>query len=323
MLVIQIIILFTGFICLAVGANYLINGAAALAKKLGISPLIIGLTIISLGTSLPEIVVSLMASLRGNPNIAAGNAIGSNIANIGLIIGMTAMIIPLKIRSHLLKREFPMLFLVMLATGILMLDGTLSRIEGIILLFGLLSVVLWFIYQGLKRSWLKPIIETEYEKELREKISKPKAILQFIIGLLLLPISSHFIVESGAYVAHYFKISDFVIGISIFALGTSLPELATTLAGAKKKEYDMVIGNIIGSNICNLLAVLAIAAIINPITLQKAAFYRDFSIMLFFSALFYFFAFGITKQRREIITRLEGLILVIFYFVFLISLYFL
>lgn len=321
-LFISILVLLSSFVLLAIGANYLITGAASLAKKLGISSLIIGLTIISLGTTTPETVVSLMAAIRGNPNIAAGNAIGSNIANIGLIVGLTAMIIPLRIRSHILRREFPILFLVMLATGILMLDGTLSRTEGVMLIFGLVSVVLWLIYQSLKKARTTPILQTEYEKELRAKISKPKAILQLAIGIILLPVSSHLIVESGTYIARFFHISDFVIGVTIFALGTSLPELATTLTGAKKKEYDIVIGNIIGANICNLLSVLAVAAIINPITLQKTTVYRDFAIMFFLSALLYFFAFGIGKKRGEIITRLEGACLVGLYIAFLISLYF-
>jgi cation:H+ antiporter len=314
------ILLLAGFFLLAWAANTLISGAATIARKLGLSSRLIGLTIIALGTSVPEMVIAALAAIHGKPNIAVGNAIGSNIANIGLVLGLTAMITPLKVQSTTLRKEFPLLFITMFLVGILMLSGKLGRVDGIFLLIGALLVILWLIQQGKKKKPIlkKDILEIEYQKEITVKMPMQKAVLQIIFGLVLLPVSSNIIVESAVHIAHIFNISELVIGLTILALGTSLPELATSLACARKKEYDIIIGNVIGSNIFNLLTVIGLPAIISPVTIHHHLLFVDFSVMFGISILLYFFAFG--RKNKKIITRAKGSVLLGIYIIYLIAL---
>lgn len=315
------IFLLAGFFLLAWAANTLISGAATLAKKLGLSSRLIGLTIIALGTSVPEMVIAALAAIHGNPNIAVGNAIGSNIANVGLVLGLTAIITPLRVQSTTLRKEFPLLFITMLIIGVFMLSGKLTRGDGIFLLFGAFLVVLWLIQQGKKKKRIlkKDVLEIEYQQEIAVKVPIPKAVLQIVFGLILLPISSNLIVESAVNIAHHFNISDLVIGLTILALGTSLPELATSLACARKKEYDIIIGNVIGSNIFNLLAVLGLPALIHPIRIEQHLLLVDFSVMFGITALLYFFAFG-RKKHKKILTRRKGSLLLGIYIGYIIIL---
>ncbi len=314
------VLLAAGFFLLAWSANCTISGAATLAKKFGLSSRLIGLTIIALGTSIPELIISVIAALHGNPNIAVGNAIGSNIANIGLVLGITALVVPLKVKSATLRRELPLLFVTMLLVSAFMINGRLSRIDGILLVIGAILVVFWLIQEGRrKKKFLKKdVLELEYRQEIKTEVPIKKAVLQIAFGLILLPISSTIIVKNSVYIAHYFNISNLVIGLTILALGTSLPELATSLACARKKEYDIIIGNVIGSNIFNLLAVIGLPAIICQIHISHHLLFIDFSVMFAISALLFFFAFG--YKDKKVLTRTKGGILLATYIGYLIFL---
>ncbi|MGD9152862.1 MAG: calcium/sodium antiporter [Gammaproteobacteria bacterium] len=313
------ILLLAGFFLLAWAANSSVSGAATLAKKFGLSSRLIGLTIIALGTSIPEMVISVIAALHGNPNIAIGNVMGSNIANIGLVLGITALIVPLKVRSTTLRKEFPLLFISMLIVGAFMLSGKLGRGDGILLLIGATLVIFWLIQEGKRRKKFlrKDVLEAEYRKEIEAKVPLKKAILQIAFGLILLPISSNLIVKSSIHIAHHFNISDLIIGLTIVALGTSLPELATSLACARKKEYDIIIGNVIGSNIFNLLAVIGLPAIICQIHVAPHLFI-DFAMMFGITVLLFFFAFG--HKDKKVLTKTKGSILLAAYITYLIIL---
>lgn len=313
------ILLLAGFFLLAWAANTSVAGAATLARKIGLSPRLIGLTIIALGTSIPEMIVSVVAALHNNPNIAIGNVMGSNIANVGLVLGITALIVPLKIRSTTLRKEFPLLFISMLIVGAFMLSGKIGRGDGILLLIGAILVIFWLIHEGKrKKKFLrKDVLEVEYRKEIEAKVPIKKAVLQVTFGLILLPISSDLIVKSAVHIAHHFNVSDLIIGLTIIALGTSLPELATSLACARKKEYDIIIGNVIGSNIFNLLAVIGLPAIICQIHVAPHLSI-DFAMMFGITALLFFFAFG--GKNKKMLTKFKGGVLLTVYIGYLIIL---
>jgi cation:H+ antiporter len=284
--VIQIV---AGFLLLVWGADRLVAGASAFARNMGVSPLIIGLTIIGFGTSAPELVVSAVATLKGNSGLAVGNAIGSNIANMGLVLGTTALIYPLRMESTALKREYPVLLLIMLVCFFMALDGQYSRLEGWLLLAGLLIVVIWIIRIGLHRPLSDPLAE-EFDAEIPKDTPTRVAVFWLLVGLVVLPISSTFLVDGSIFIARYLHVSDTVIGLTVVALGTSLPELATAVTAALHKEDDLAIGNIIGSNIFNLLGVLGIAAVISPVDLLSIILARDFPAMFLMTGALYLMA---------------------------------
>ncbi len=301
-----------GFIVLLWGADRFVMGGAASARCLGVSPMIIGLTIIGFGTSAPEILVSIIAALDGVPNLAIGNALGSNITNIALVIGVTAMVTPLMVKSQILKREYPIMFSVMLLALVLMWDLQLTFTDGIILLIGLLLILGWMIKIGLdenKQSKHQPQdpLEDEFESEI-PKMSLRAAFFWLILGFILLLVSSKVLVWGAVEVAHIFGVSDLIIGLTIVALGTSLPELAATVVSALKGEHDLAIGNIIGSNIFNLLAVIGIPALIVPIQLEAAVLQRDFLTMLGLTVALFIMAYGLKNAGR--VNRFEGFLLV-------------
>jgi cation:H+ antiporter len=297
-----------GFILLVWGADRFVDGAAAIARNLGVSPMLIGLTIVGFGTSAPEILVSSMAALQGNPGLAIGNALGSNIANIALILGVTALIAPLKVASETLKREYPMLLAATLITMALMLDGALGRLDGIILLGGLVVLLYGMVRIGLKSRASDPM-ELEFDAELPEQMSTKSALLWFAVGLVLLLISSRILVWGAVNIATAFGISDLIIGLTIVALGTSLPELAAGVASALKGEHDIAIGNIIGSNMYNMLAVLAMPALLAPGEFLPEALTRDLPVMIGLTLALFFMGYGFRGPGR--ISRLEGLLLVL------------
>ena len=285
-MLIAIIQLVAGFLLLVWGADRLVAGASATARNLGVSPLVIGLTIIGFGTSAPELVVSAVATLKGNAGLAVGNALGSNIANMGLVLGATALIYPLRMESTALKREYPMLLLIMLVCFLMALDGTYSKLEGWTLIIGLFAVVIWIIRIGLYRPLSDPLAE-EFDAEIPKDVPTRTAVFWLTVGLIVLPISSTFLVDGAITIARFLHVTDTVIGLTVVALGTSLPELATAITAALHKEDDLAIGNIIGSNIFNLLGVLGIAAVIQPFTLLPIILARDFPAMfLITGALF-------------------------------------
>lgn len=312
----SLLLLIVGFVLLALGANTLITGAIKIARRFHISPLLIGLTIIAFGTSLPELMVSIVAAVQGQTKIAVGNAIGSNIANIGLVIGLTAFLYPLRIKSELLKLQFPILIVVTVLVGLLLADGQLDRIDGLILFWAAFVFTLVFLQRQCKKR--KEILKQEYEREIeiREKVVEEKlfrAGLELVIGLVVLLGSAEIIVRGASSVASFFGLSPLFIGLTIVAIGTSLPELATSIIGARRKEYDLVIGNVLGSNIFNMLVVLAIAAVISPFSVSYGIIIRDFSMMSFLTVLLYIFSFVSIRRRVNRITRKEGLVLLLIY----------
>ncbi|MEM1089534.1 MAG: calcium/sodium antiporter [Pseudomonadota bacterium] len=295
-----------GFVFLVWGADRFVAGAAATARNLGVSPLIIGLTVIGFGTSAPEMVVSGVAALRGNPGLAVGNAVGSNIANIALILGVAASIYPLQIHSDTLRREYPILLVVSVLALVLMLDQNLGRIDGAILLFGLLLMTTWMAAIGMQRSGPDPIA-AEFATEIPSDMSTPVALGWLMLGMIVLPASSHILVLGATDIARIMGVSDVVIGLTVVAIGTSLPELAAAIASVLKREYELVIGNIIGSNMFNLLGVLGIAASIEPTAVDKTLLYRDYTIMLGLSLMLFLMAYGFKGPGR--ISRFSGAVL--------------
>ena len=288
-MLIAIIQLLAGFLLLVWGADRLVAGASATARNLGVAPLVIGLTIIGFGTSAPELVVSAVATLKGNSGLAVGNAIGSNIANMGLVLGATALIYPLRLESHALKREYPMLLLIMLVCFLMALDGMYGRVEGWLLIVGLVAVVIWIIRIGLHRPLSDPLAE-EFDAEIPTDIPTKVALFWLLVGLVVLPISSTFLVDGATTIARILHVTDTVIGLTVVAIGTSLPELATAITAALHKEDDLAIGNIIGSNMFNLLGVLGIAAVIRPVDLLPIILARDFPAMFLMTGALYLMA---------------------------------
>lgn len=296
-----------GLVFLVWSADKLVFGAAALARNVGISPLVIGMTILAMGSSAPEMMVSATAALDGKTDTAVGNVLGSNIANIALILGITALIKPLSISSDVLRRELPLMIGVTLIAGAILWDGHLGFYEGILLfvLFAIFILTMLYISRKEKAKDKNDALLEEQESEVPEGVSNLKAGMWVVIGLIVLPIAADALVDSAVEIAKYFGMSDLVIGLTIIAVGTSLPELAASLAGVMKGEDDMAVGNIIGSNVFNILAVMGIPGILNPSFLSEYAMGRDFWVMLAISLLLVVMALG--KSRS--INRIEGGIL--------------
>ena len=286
-----------GFLLLVWAADRLVAGASATARNLGVSPLIIGLTIVGFGTSAPELVVSAVASFRDNAGLALGNAIGSNIANMGLVLGVTALICPLQLQSTALKREYPLMLLIMLVCLFLALDLVYSGIDGWLLLAGLVMLIYWLVRLGLQRPASDPLAE-EFEAEIPADVPTRIALLRVLVGLVVLSISSQFLVEGAVGIARELGITDTVIGLTVVAFGTSLPELATAMTSALRREDDLAIGNIIGSNMFNMLGVLGIAAVIRPVDVAPMVLVRDFPIMFLLCGLLYLMASGFRRPGR-------------------------
>ncbi len=317
---IELLAIAGGFALLTWSADRFVVGASALAFNLNISPLIIGLTIVGLGTSAPEILVSAVASWQGNTGLAIGNAIGSNITNSTLILGITALVLPLSVHSSILRRELPVLLLIMTVALLLLLDGTLGRLDGAILLTGMGLMLIWMI--GLARnarSQSDPMRE-EFDEEIPTDMSMAAAMFWLVTGSLLLLVSSRILVWGSVSIAHELGVSDLVIGLTIVALGTSLPELAASVMSAIKNEHDIAIGNVIGSNMFNLLAVLGLPGLIHPSVIDSAVLTRDYPIMIVLTLLMFAMAYGFRGPGR--ITRLEGAILVGAYAAYQTLLYF-
>ncbi|MCG3862810.1 MULTISPECIES: calcium/sodium antiporter [unclassified Photobacterium] len=300
-----IVLLCVGLVLLVWSADRLVYGAAALAKNFGVAPLVIGMTILAMGSSAPEMMVSATAALAGKTDTAVGNVLGSNIANIALILGITAILKPLSIGSTIIRRELPLMLGVTVIAGLLLWDNYLGRMEGAFLavLFVLFLLAMLKISKSSKND---PLAE-EQEAEIPTGVKNSSAIIWVFIGLGLLLYSSDMVVESAVVIAKHYGMSDLVIGLTIIAVGTSLPELAASIASIYKGEDDMAVGNIIGSNVFNILAVMGIPGLLNPSVLSPLAMGRDFYVMLGLSVLLLLMALG--KRRR--INRVEGGILVL------------
>jgi cation:H+ antiporter len=248
-----------------------------------------------------------MAAFNGNPGLAIGNAVGSNIANIGLILGFTALLIPLSVHSSVLKREYPLLLAVSIMTYFLMWDGELSRLDGVLLAVTLVAVLGWMIYTA-KTGAADPIAG-EFDAEIPHDIPTQKAIGLLLGGLIFLLLSSRLLVWGATNVASALGVSDVIIGLTIVAIGTSLPELAASITSALKGEDDLAIGNVIGSNLYNLLAVLSIPGLVAPGAYSPEVIERDLPVMMTLTVLLFFMGHGLGKQGR--INRLEGLLLLL------------
>lgn len=266
-----------GLVLLFIGAEGLIRGSSNLAIKIGITPLVVGLTVVAFGTSAPELVVSLKAALLGNSSISLGNVIGSNIANIALILGVAALIRPLDVHANVIMREIPIMIGISILLIILLLDGEIGFIDGVIFVTGI--VIYSIVNIILARKEKNPQVDAEFKEGLESKLSIPVSILFLVVGLGLLILGANLFVQSAVAIAKLFNVSDAIIGLTIVAVGTSLPELITSVVASYKKEADIAIGNIVGSNIFNILSILGITALVIPVS-SAGISYVDLGIML-------------------------------------------
>lgn len=303
---IAVLQLLAGFVLLIWAADRLVTGASALARNFGVSPLIVGLTIVGFGTSAPEMIVSAVASLQGNPSLAIGNALGSNIANIGLILGLTALIYPLRVESTCLKREVPILTFIMFLTLFLMWDLAFSRADGIVLIVGLFTLIGAMVLLGIKSGGTDSL-SAALAEEVPSGMPVRTAVIWTLLGLVLLPLSAQVLVKGAVTLALIVGVSEAVVGLTVVALGTSLPELAAAATSAYKREDDLAIGNILGSNMFNLLGVLGIAAVIEPMLIEAVLLNRDMLVMFALSMLLLLMSWR--RGRDGLINRPAGFVL--------------
>ena len=297
-----------GVLLLIWGADRFVHGAAATARNLGVAPLLIGLTVVAFATSAPEILVAIVAAAQGQTDLAVGNAIGSNIANIGLVLGIVAIIRPIEMTSATLRREMPALLAVSLLTVSLFLDSYLSRVDGFVLLTGLLIVMVWLVRLG-TRSSVSDSMTAEYDAEIPRDMPMKTAIIWLIIGLATLLVGADFMVDGAIEIARALGVTELVIGILLVALATSLPELAVSLVSALKGEYGLALGNIVGSNTFNSLAVIGIAAIIHPAALPPSVLSLHIFVLVAFTLVL--FAMTYDYDGKGHISRLEGIALLV------------
>ena len=300
------IALIIGFSALIWSADRFVHASAAAAKNLGVSKIVIGLTFVAVGTSAPEIVVGLQDSLGGRGQLAIGNAIGSNIANIGLVLGITALVRPLPFATTTLRREIPWLIGATALALFCLIDRYLGIFDGLVLLGGLAFLLYRLARIGRRAGELPDNIQSELD-ELPD-MTMVIAGLWFLAALVVLLVSAHLVVEGAREVALRFGVSEVVVGLTVVAVGTSLPELSVTVTAVLRGHADMAIGNVVGSNILNILAVLAVPALLAPQEIEVAVLWRDYGLMVAMTALLILFAYGIGS--RKIITRFEGGVLV-------------
>lgn len=296
-----------GFVALVWGADRFVMGAAATAQNFGVSPLIVGLTIVGFGTSAPEMLVSSIAAYRGAPGLSIGNAVGSNIANLALVLGLAVLVRPLQVNKNVLRRELPLLLLVMLIAGGLMWDGELGRVDGIILLGGLFGLVGWIVYDGIKSREMPEGLEDD----LPDAMTTPVAVMWIVIGLVVLLGSSELLVWGAKDIARSFGVSERIIGLTVVAFGTSLPELAATIVAARRNEHDIAVGNVVGSNMFNTLGVLGLPGVIHPEEVEASVLSLDFPVMIGVTVLFWVLARLLRPYQH--VTRWQGALLVLAY----------
>lgn len=304
-----------GLVVLVWSADRFVDGAASAAKHFNIPALLIGVVIIGFGTSAPELVVSALASAEGNPGIALGNAYGSNITNIALILGITALVSPIVVDAQARRSTLPLLTLATIFAALLLFDDYLSRLDAIGLLVAFAALMGWTIYQGMRDQAAEAGAghDIALPKELQDGLAHPMplkfALLWLVIGLVLLIASSRILVWGAVEIAQGLGVSDLIIGLTIIAIGTSLPELASSVVAARKGEHDMVVGNILGSNVFNTLAVVGIAGAIHPLEVGHEVLTRDVAMMLALTVSL--FVLGHARNKGNgLITRSKGLMLV-------------
>jgi len=309
-----IISIIGGIIGLFAGAEALVRGSSSLAIRMGISPLVVGLTVVAFATSSPELVVSIKAALDGNPGIVVGNVVGSNICNIGLILGVAALISPMRIKTQLIKREIPIMIIVGFILLLVLANDSISRLEGVLLILGIISYVIFSYLYARKDK----VIETSHEFIDAIPTGKAKSgwisILLIVGGLGLLLGGAHIFVNGAVEVAVRMGVSQAIIGLSMVALGTSLPELITSIVASFRNENDIAIGNAVGSNVFNVLSVLGVSSVISPIN-SSGVGYVDLCIMM----LFMIVILPMSKSGF-VLKRFEGAILLAGYFAYLLYL---
>lgn len=323
----HVIILLIALVVLVWSADKFVLGASSLASNLGVSPMIIGLTIVAMGSSAPEMMVAAAASLQGNPDTAIGNAIGSNITNIALVLGFTILVKPLVVSSSTIKQELPLLLIVTILAYWMLSDNFFSFTEGLILMVGFFTFISILLIKALKQrnnntnnSSLDDPMIIEAEQDLPEVTSTVKSVFWLIVGISLLVSSAHFLVDSAIFIAKAYGISDLVIGLTVIALGTSLPELAASIASVLKKEDDLAMGNIVGSNIFNILAVLPFAGLIAPGQINSEASFRDAPVMIAITGLLFLLCFS-RKSGYFRLTRAKGALLLVSFIAYQILLF--
>lgn len=322
-MLVQILILLISLIILVWSADKFVFGASSLARNFGISPMIIGLTIVAMGSSAPEMMIATTASLDGSNNTAIGNAIGSNITNIALVLGFTALLHPLSVSSTTIKREIPLILAITALAYWLLADQNFSFNEGLLLMVGFVIYIVSLLLITLYRAKKEPMNDAmilEAEKEVPEATSTPLSLFWLMAGMILLPLSANYLIESASFIARAFGISDLVIGLTVIAVGTSLPELAASIMSIIKKEDDLALGNIIGSNIFNILAVLSLAGLIAPGEIDQEAVTRDAPYMLAVTLLLFILCFG-RKFGNFRITRFKGALLLMVFIAYQILLF--
>lgn len=306
----SIVAVIVGLIVLVWSADRFVEGAAAVARHMGMAPLVIGMVIIGFGTSAPEMVVSALASMQGNPALALGNAYGSNITNIALVLGITALLAPIAVRSVVVRREMPVLIAITLLSALFLLDYQITRLEAAALLVVFVSYMAWSVWIGSRSS--QDSLAAEFTEELdSHPLPMKPAMIWLIVGLVLLIASSRALVWGAVNIAVSLGVSDLVIGLTVVAIGTSLPELASAIAATRKNEHDLALGNVIGSNMFNTLAVVGIAGTIQPVPLDSAVLTRDWIAMAVLTLLL--LAFALRRGRQGRINRLHGAIFVCLY----------
>ena len=297
--------LILGVVTLVISADKFVEGAAALAKRLGLPALLIGMLVIGFGSSMPEMVISALSAYGGNPSLALGNAIGSNISNIALILGLTALISPIAVASSVLRRELPYLAVVTaLLAALLYWDGKLSQQDGVILIVIFSAMMVWSIYLGIKTEDDK--LAQDVERELAEPLSLGLALTFTILGLVFLVLSSRILVWGGVEIATNLGVSDLIIGLTIVAIGTSLPELAASIAAVKKNEHELALGNVIGSNMFNTTIVVGITGTIAPTAMEPGVLSRDMPVMIILTAALFVMGYNYRGNENGRINRFEG-----------------
>ncbi len=308
-LALPLLALIGGLILLVWSADRFIDGAAVTARYAGMSPLLIGMVVIGFGTSAPEMVVSAISASQGNPGLALGNAYGSNIANLALILGTSALIAPIILKTTVIKRELPILLVVTVLASLLLFDLALSRTDAIVLLLVFAAIICWWIWLGLRQR-----IDYNSNDESKEepKMTLKIAVVWLVVGMSMLVVSSRILVWGAVEIARGFGVSDLIIGLSVVAIGTSLPELASAIIAMRKGEHDLAVGNVIGSNLFNTLAVVGIAGAIQPLTIAPEVLYRDCLLMGLLTIALFIARVGKSSQKE--ISRVGGALLLIVYF---------
>lgn len=278
-------LLLAGLIALFFGGNWLVRGASNLAMSFGVSVLVIALTFVAVGTSMPELLVSLQAALVGKSDLALGNVIGSNIANIGLILGATGLIAPLRVKATLLRREIPIMILFSIGAAALALDGAIDRMDGYVLLLGFVGFNVMLYRLAKNEQDERDRLLTDLGESPRLVQNRGREFFWLLLGILTLLLGSRMMVEGAVNLARLLGVSELIIAITLVAFGTSLPELAASLSAAWRRETDLAIGNVVGSNVANLLLILGLTALAQPITVRSSEAQLEFLVMIAFSVL--------------------------------------